>query len=406
MAFWLKSLARIGIVGMLGVVALTGFGSPVSAQLPDISIKAIDTTLIPGQQNIPVSVFMDNIVDTIAGFNVTIQLSRYDLIYFQTSLDTVYDTLCYDWVGQPGGDSVRVPCFYWLCVDADTLQGSQGDSIVCHDSVGVDDDFDFIVENDTIVTIGTIDTSGTLSSGWDYVRSLVLTPAGDQVEIVGIADLDGIGTKGVPKPQQGGTLIKLLADVYPECVVPPPPQGSNCGITGDSIADTLTDRTVGLTIQTDFKDQFGLSRTNGTSIPWVPVLLPDSACWVCDQWLFGDCVDSTAHSFSLGCEWVTYDTIERLVLDTANILVESGSITVLASFVCGNVDGDLGGFVDVADVVYFVEYSFSNPPGPPPPNLDAADVNCDSFVDVADIVYMVEYSFGNPAGPEPCAACN
>lgn len=68
-------------------------------------------------------------------------------------------------------------------------------------------------------------------------------------------------------------------------------------------------------------------------------------------------------------------------------------------FLCGDVDGS--GTLDVADVVYFVEYSFGIPSGPEPPNAAAADVNGSGTVDVADIVYLVEYSFSNPPGPPP-----
>lgn len=67
----------------------------------------------------------------------------------------------------------------------------------------------------------------------------------------------------------------------------------------------------------------------------------------------------------------------------------------------GNANNDIGDDVDVSDIVYFVEYSFSQPSGPEPGCPAEADVNGDGSVDVADIVYMVEYSFGQPQGPAP-----
>ena len=65
----------------------------------------------------------------------------------------------------------------------------------------------------------------------------------------------------------------------------------------------------------------------------------------------------------------------------------------------GDLDGS--GFIDIADLVYFVEFSFNG--GPPPAFLLAADLNCDVVVDIADIVYMVEFMFGG--GPAPCNPC-
>lgn len=68
----------------------------------------------------------------------------------------------------------------------------------------------------------------------------------------------------------------------------------------------------------------------------------------------------------------------------------------------GNVDG-VGGEpgIDIADLVYFVDYAFSQPPGPEPPCMDEADVDGSGGIDIADIVYMVDYMFSQPPGPEP-----
>ncbi|MFQ5453975.1 MAG: M28 family peptidase, partial [Candidatus Zixiibacteriota bacterium] len=65
----------------------------------------------------------------------------------------------------------------------------------------------------------------------------------------------------------------------------------------------------------------------------------------------------------------------------------------------GNIDGIAD--IDIADLVYFVDYSFSQPPGPEPPCPDESDVDGSSGVDIADIVYMVDYMFSQPPGPEP-----
>ena len=67
------------------------------------------------------------------------------------------------------------------------------------------------------------------------------------------------------------------------------------------------------------------------------------------------------------------------------------------SFICGDIDNN--DQVDVADLVYFVNYQFDS--GPPPPIIEAADVNNTGQVDIADLVYLVHYMFDQPPGPEP-----
>lgn len=64
------------------------------------------------------------------------------------------------------------------------------------------------------------------------------------------------------------------------------------------------------------------------------------------------------------------------------------------------VKGDLNAdqTFDIADLLYFVDYSFDE--GPEPVPLESADVNCSGAVDVSDLLYVVDYMFD--FGPEPC----
>ena len=64
-------------------------------------------------------------------------------------------------------------------------------------------------------------------------------------------------------------------------------------------------------------------------------------------------------------------------------------------------DVDFSGAIDIADLVYFVEYSFASGP-PPQPTTSAADLDCGGTVDIADLISLVEYSFSG--GPHP--PCN
>ena len=67
----------------------------------------------------------------------------------------------------------------------------------------------------------------------------------------------------------------------------------------------------------------------------------------------------------------------------------------------GNVDDDPSDQINIADLVYFVDYSFGSPSGPVPACFDEADVDNSTTLDIGDIVYLVTYSFGSPSGPAP-----
>ncbi|MFQ6002213.1 MAG: SBBP repeat-containing protein [Candidatus Zixiibacteriota bacterium] len=61
----------------------------------------------------------------------------------------------------------------------------------------------------------------------------------------------------------------------------------------------------------------------------------------------------------------------------------------------GDADGD--GVIDIADVVYLINYLFIDGPAPEP--LEAGNANCDGMVDIADVVYLINYLFID--GPPP-----
>jgi hypothetical protein len=68
--------------------------------------------------------------------------------------------------------------------------------------------------------------------------------------------------------------------------------------------------------------------------------------------------------------------------------------------VCVAIRGDANGdeVVDVADVVYLVNFLYRG--GDPPVPIEAGDANCDGIVNVADVVYLVNYLYrgGDPPG--------
>jgi len=57
--------------------------------------------------------------------------------------------------------------------------------------------------------------------------------------------------------------------------------------------------------------------------------------------------------------------------------------------------------VDVSDLIYLVDFMFSQ--GPAPQVLNLADVNGDCSIDISDLVYLVDYMFND--GPQPVIGC-
>lgn len=188
MTFGAKSPGNFGWVLACGVIVAGAALCPsASAQLPDLVIDVGDTTASPGAMNTVIPVFLSNYNDTVAGFNIWLQLDRPDIMIFQTNTDTVVDTL------------------HWRCTQ---YSGSD-----CIDSVVDTLNWEWVTLDSYIVETGNFDTSGTLISGWEAVQARSLSSVGTDLNIVGLADYyTGGVTPGIP-PQSEGLLIKVLADV-------------------------------------------------------------------------------------------------------------------------------------------------------------------------------------------------
>lgn len=332
---------------------------------PELSITISDTTAAPGEQNSVIAVYLDNYADSIAGFNIWVRLSNIEIVEFQVDTTTVYDTLFWRCSEYSGPD----------CIDSsDVTDSVQADPGYPYDWMDIDTN---------TVEVGSIDTSGTLISGWEYVTA---APLGNKYDlnIVGFADQAGGDVTPGFAPQSGGTLVKLLADVYDY---------------PDSVLDTLGANPVGITIEYDVLSHFGFSRPDGSSIGLAYEQILDTNMWICEQWLGDECQS-----------WVRtpsppYDSIEIVpdsvaYLDTTKVLIDEGSLTIESnSFMCGDANGDLT--VNIADMTYMVNYLFAG--GAEPTPIDAGDVNCDGTVNISDMTYMVNYLFGG--GPIPCASC-
>ncbi len=98
-----------------------------------------------------------------------------------------------------------------------------------------------------------------------------------------------------------------------------------------------------------------------------------------------------------------------LILDTATVSGKSTKVTTIWGdyipiFVAGKVvvggcahgDANCDQAIDIADLVFLVEYSFSGGPAPDP---SGGDVDGNGTIDIGDLVYLAEYMFSG--GPPP-----
>jgi photosystem II stability/assembly factor-like uncharacterized protein len=97
---------------------------------------------------------------------------------------------------------------------------------------------------------------------------------------------------------------------------------------------------------------------------------------------------------------VTLWTVDQITLEATSrgnpYYVDEDTLAVTVYAIRGDANAD--GAIDIADVVYLINYLFTNGPAPEP--LEAGDANCDGLVDIADAVYLINYLFID--GPPPC----
>jgi fibronectin type 3 domain-containing protein len=91
--------------------------------------------------------------------------------------------------------------------------------------------------------------------------------------------------------------------------------------------------------------------------------------------------------------WFVKEDIATQILHKA--LESLGIMTYKA----GDADGD--GTIDIADVVYLINYLFIG--GPAPVIMEAGDANGDCGINVVDVVYLINYLF--VGGPAPVSGC-
>jgi hypothetical protein len=119
-----------------------------------------------------------------------------------------------------------------------------------------------------------------------------------------------------------------------------------------------------------------------------------------------DAIFAAEGDFFYGGWHKNYDIVDSLDFDYMKEVVKmelATLITVARTFEPQYVIGDANGddVIDIADVVFIVNYLFINGPAPDPP--ERGDPNCDGEVDLGDVVYLVDYLF--VGGPPPPISC-
>jgi len=362
---------RTCYAALILVFALLLGAATDSQAIERIRVTVGDTTGTAGEQNSVVTVFLTNTMDQVSAFTLHLVLTRNDIANFQNNLDTVVDTTYWkEWC-----------CTQWqdeVCVDS------------AQDTCAVDfpdlEPWDFF-EVDTIEAFtGNFDTVGTLISGWEMVdaRSVSTGELGLDIKLSAIADRQTVpGYKPPINPQQGGVLFRLLADIFP-------------------ISPLQEDRTVGIVVDVSWKPYFVFSTPAGEAIGWVQVEVPDTNYYKCENWEPPDppnppvCYDWKKVPLTECpggvCDSVFIDTVEIAVLDSTQVKLYNGSITVL-NYICGDCNGN--GEITIGDISLLIDHLFIS--GAPIEPKERCNTNCSTeqpvVLTISDISVLIDRLF-------------
>jgi len=360
---------------ILVLVLLLGAATDSQA-IERIRVTVGDTTGTAGEQNSVVTVFLTNTMDQIAAFTLHLVLTRNDIANFQNDLDTVVDTTywrewcCTEWLDEVCVDSAQDTC----AVDFPDLEP-----------------WDFY-EVDTVESFtGNFDTVGTLISGWEMVdaRSVSTGELGLDIKLSAIADRQTVpGYKPPISPQQGGVLFRLLADIFP-------------------ISPLQEDRTVGIIVDVSWKPYFVFSTPEGEAVGWVQIEVPDTNYYMCRNWEPPDppnppvCYDWEKVPLSECpggvCDSIFIDTVGIAVLDTSQVRLYGGSITVL-NYICGDCNDN--GEITISDIALLIDHLFIS--GALIEPIERCNTNCSTeqpvVLTISDVAVLIDRLFitGNP----------
>ncbi len=222
----------------------------------------------------------------------------------------------------------------------------------------------------------TVDTIGTLISGWQYIDAVSFSGTNLDIKVIGLANIVAPPFNPGLAPQDGSVpLLNLYLDVVP-------------------IPDTMVSRTADI-IPNTMLDHFGFSDPQGNLIGVIVDSILDTNYFVCNLWSGPNCVDSSQVSEGSPYDWMIISWDYYAYLDTSALHVTAGFLSVLPEFVCG--DFTVDGEVNISDLTTYVDYMFAG--GPLPQFWQAMDCDGDEELNVIDLTCFVEFMFAG--GPAP-----
>ncbi len=394
--------SRIFCLSGLILLVLLMLSIPIRAQVPDLEIFIGDTTGSAGEQNSAISIYMNNYHDEVSGYTLWINLNQPNIVEFQTHQDTVeyqrfwryteyaptnpdsaIDSIeaslywvCQDYSGEDCIDSIQLLGYYHC--DGWEVNGSES---TCTGGYTFIEGYDAEYIDTTVAAVGNIDTTGTMTSGWQKVETRSIGGQGLDMLIVAFANVAAPPYHSGILPQWTGEkpLIRIRGDIF-------------------DIPDSDTNRTVDIRVEYNILDFFSFSDPDGNSIGIVTDTVTDTIFYECLDWIVqGE--DSLCNWWERTLDPASADSL-RIVdipvghLDTDSVKIYNGSLTVLSG-ICGDVSstisGEADGSVNVLDILYMIQYKFQG--GDPPDKPGYADVNCDQVINVLDIIKLIDYKF-------------
>jgi hypothetical protein len=222
---------------------------------------------------------------------------------------------------------------------------------------------------DLIGFLPSYDSTGTLTSGWEYLSAQVVA---NGIKLAGIADLISPThiVKGIPPSPASRLLVRFP---YFARLVP----------------DSLSARTATITFLTDVKD-LGIASSFGQLIGILQDTIFDTLCYRCSLMVAGVCQGYVPSSPPCDSSAIVISDVIT-TLDTSQIHLLAGSVTLLPD--CHPIpnpgDVDANGIVDSADLSflrYYVQYGVANLPAG-----QNADLNRDSCINWTDAEILDRY---------------
>lgn len=383
---------RLTVVLALFVLIMIFIPAQAYSQTPQLYVTVGDTVGPPGGQNSVITVYLSNPQDNIFAFEMYLTIERDGIVYFKTDsqlvTDTTYWKCAYDaplesctTIVAGEGDTT-----WWKCIETDPVVTDS-----CIDSIQVapDDDpewvqypdYDSVDYYDHWVTVGSMDTAGTLIKGWEDVRTRSFNPDGRDLKITATSNVnftDHSTPPMIPAGQAGGVLFRLLGDL-------------------ENLPDTATVRDSRIVVLSRPADNFIFSKANGTPIGLSYRHFVDTNYWRCEYWSGDECLSWQEYSSP------PYDSLEiypdsQAFVDTTypghvgKVVLDHGSVSIIGAM-CGNVNGDPDDIINLQDVTYLIGAIYLGGADPDPRCVGNINCDQDGTLNLQDITRLIDFIY-------------